>query len=64
MNMDFVRKIRDDHLKQLVDPKICEAFANGKSLSNEWKKFRQDLLDITKQNVKSFEDLKWPTKPE
>ena len=33
------------------------------TMSDAWKKYRQDLRDITK-TYKSPKDVKWPTKPE
>ena len=32
------------------------------TMSDEWKKYRQELRDITK-TYKSLEDVKWPTAP-
>ena len=33
------------------------------TMSDAWKKYRQDLRDITK-TYKSLDDVKWPTKPD
>jgi len=33
------------------------------TMSDEWKKYRQELRDITK-TYKSPDNVKWPTKPE
>ena len=38
-------------------------FADSSEMSDAWKKYRQDLRDITK-TYKSPDDVKWPTKPE
>ena len=32
------------------------------TMSDAWKKYRQDLRDITK-SYKSLDDVKWPTEP-
>ena len=32
------------------------------TMTDEWKKYRQELRDITK-TYKSLEDVKWPTAP-
>tara|TARA_Y100000114_G_scaffold150037_1_gene165010 strand:+ start:185 stop:472 length:288 start_codon:yes stop_codon:yes gene_type:complete len=32
------------------------------TMSDAWKKYRQDLRDITK-TYKSLDDVKWPTEP-
>ena len=64
IDLNTVRKKRHQILKELVDPKICEAFASNSTLSTDWQEYRQSLLDITDQNVKSIQDLIWPNKPE
>ena len=33
------------------------------TMTDEWKKYRQDLRDITK-TYKSLDNVKWPSKPE
>ena len=33
------------------------------TMSDAWKKYRQELRDITK-TYKTLDDVKWPTKPE
>ena len=38
-------------------------FSDSPTMSDEWKKYRQELRDITK-TYKSPDDVKWPTKPE
>ena len=37
-------------------------FPDSPTMSDEWKKYRQELRDITK-TYKTLEDVKWPTKP-
>ena len=37
-------------------------FSDSPTMSDEWKKYRQELRDITK-TYKTLEDVKWPTKP-
>lgn len=64
IDLNTVRKKRSQILKELVDPKSCEAFASGTTLSTNWQTFRQSLLDITDQDVETIQDLTWPTKPE
>ena len=64
IDLNTVRKKRNQILKELVDPKSCEAFASGQNLSDQWKTFRQELLDITKQESDSIESLVWPTAPQ
>ena len=39
------------------------SFGDSPEMSDAWKKYRQDLRDITK-TYKSPDDVKWPTKPE
>ena len=39
------------------------SFGDSPEMSDTWKKYRQDLRDITK-TYKSPDDVKWPTKPE
>jgi len=73
--MQLLRNERDGKLKEEVDPKTCEAYNNGTQLSNEWKNYRQALLDMTLQtptldengNLKAgleLDEIYWPTKPE
>lgn len=64
IDLNTVRKKRSQILKELVDPKSCEAFASGTTLSTNWQTYRQLLLDITDQNVKSIQDLTWPETPQ
>ena len=37
-------------------------FPDSPTMSDEWKKYRQELRDITK-TYKTLDDVKWPTKP-
>ena len=37
-------------------------FPDSPTMSDAWKKYRQDLRDITK-TATSLDDVKWPTKP-
>ena len=73
--LKLLREERDKKLKEEVDPKTCEAYNNGTQLSNEWKNYRQALLDMTLQtptldengNLKAgleLDEIYWPTKPE
>ena len=73
--LKLLRAERDGKLKEEVDPKTCEAYNNGTQLSNEWKNYRQALLDMTLQtptldeygNLKAgleLDEIYWPTKPE
>tara|TARA_Y100000034_G_scaffold72785_1_gene87705 strand:+ start:579 stop:980 length:402 start_codon:yes stop_codon:yes gene_type:complete len=73
--MQLLRVERDGKLRVEVDPKTCEAYNNGTQLSNEWKNYRQALLDMTLQtptldengNLKAgleLDEIYWPTKPE
>ena len=73
--MQLLRAERDKKLKEEVDSKTCEAYNNGTQLSNEWKNYRQALLDMTLQtptldengNLKAgleLDEIYWPTKPE
>ncbi len=73
--LKLLRAERDRKLREEVDPKTCEAYNNGTQLSNEWKNYRQALLDMTLQtptldengNLKAgleLDEIYWPTKPE
>ena len=55
------RGIRDDKLRD-CDWVILKAQEEGKTVSDEWKTYRQKLRDIP-QDYKKFEDVKWPTQP-
>ncbi len=73
--MQLLREERDTKLREEVDPKTCEAYNNGTQLSDDWKNYRQALLDMTLQtptldeygNLKAgleLDEIYWPTKPE
>ena len=73
--LKLLREERDKKLREEVDPKTCEAYNNETQLSNEWKNYRQALLDMTLQtptldengNLKAgleLDEIYWPTKPE
>ena len=73
--MQLLRVERDGKLRVEVDPKTCEAYNNGTQLSDDWKNYRQALLDMTLQtptldengNLKAgleLDEIYWPTKPE
>ena len=64
IDLNTVRKKRNQILKELVDPKSCEAFASGATLSTNWQTYRQSLLDITDQDVEIIQDLTWPEPPQ
>ncbi len=60
-----------EHFRMLRDAKLTESDwivikerEEGGSVSNfaDWKKYRQELRDIT-NTYKSLEDVKWPTAP-
>ena len=58
-----LRRIRNGILAQ-SDWIVIKEREEGGSVSNfaDWKKYRQELRDITK-TYKSLEDVKWPTAP-
>ncbi len=58
-----LRKERNSILSQ-SDWVVIKEREEGGSVSNfaDWKKYRQELRDITK-TYKSLEDVKWPTAP-
>ena len=62
-NLIFLRQKRDLLLQQ-SDWIVIKEREEGGSVSNfaDWKKYRQELRDITK-TYKSLEDVKWPTAP-
>ena len=62
-NLNSLRMERDLLLKQ-SDWIVIKEREEGGSVSNfaDWKKYRQELRDITK-TYKSLEDVKWPTAP-
>ena len=61
--LDELRPIRNKLLQQ-SDWVVIKEREEGGSVSNfaDWKKYRQELRDITK-TYKSLEDVKWPTAP-
>ena len=58
-----LRRIRNGILAQ-SDWIVIKEREEGGSVSNfaDWKKYRQELRDITK-TYKSLKDVKWPTAP-
>lgn len=70
--LDTKAKARDDQ-KELENVRIERnrllaetdwmCFPDSPTMSDAWKKYRQDLRDITK-TATSLDDVKWPTKPE
>ena len=61
--LDELRPMRNKLLQQ-SDWVVIKEREEGGSVSNfaDWKKYRQELRDITK-TYKSLEDVKWPTAP-
>jgi len=61
--LNEVRIERDKFLK-MSDWVVIKEREEGGSVSNfaDWKKYRQELRDIT-NTYKSLEDVKWPTAP-
>ena len=61
--LNYLRKIRNNKLAE-TDWVVIKEREEGGSVSNfaDWKKYRQELRDITK-TYKSVEDVKWPTAP-
>ena len=61
--MEDLRAERNRKLAQ-SDWVVIKEREEGGSVSNfaDWKKYRQELRDITK-TYKSLEDVKWPTAP-
>ena len=55
--------VRNEILAQ-TDWVVIKEREEGGSVSNfaDWKKYRQELRDITK-TYKSLDDVKWPTAP-
>ena len=62
-DLSELRTQRNDLLTQ-TDWVVIKEREEGGSVSNfaDWKKYRQELRDITK-TYKSLEDVKWPTAP-
>tara|TARA_B100000886_G_scaffold311527_1_gene246918 strand:+ start:192 stop:461 length:270 start_codon:yes stop_codon:yes gene_type:complete len=48
---------------QLLQETDWMSLPDAPTMSDAWKKYRQDLRDITK-TYKTPKDVKWPTKPE
>ena len=61
--LDELRPIRNELLAQ-SDWVVIKEREEGGSVSNfaDWKKYRQELRDITK-TYKSLDKVKWPTAP-
>jgi len=61
--INYLRKERDSLLSK-SDWVVIKEREEGGSVSNfaDWKKYRQELRDITK-TYKSLKDVKWPTAP-
>ena len=54
--------LREDRNSKLAETDWM-SLPDAPTMSDAWKKYRQDLRDITK-TYKSPKDVKWPTKPE
>ena len=63
LNLEKLRNQRDNLLSQ-TDWVVIKEREEGGSVSNfaDWKKYRQELRDITK-TYKSLATVKWPTAP-
>jgi len=61
--ISVLREVRNQILAK-SDWVVIKEREEGGSVSNfaDWKKYRQELRDITK-TYKSLEDVKWPTAP-
>ena len=61
--LNDLRQVRDQKLAE-TDWVVIKEREEGGSVSNfaDWKKYRQELRDIT-NTYKSLEDVKWPTAP-
>ena len=61
--INYLRRERDSLLSK-SDWVVIKEREEGGSVSNfaDWKKYRQELRDIT-NTYKSLEDVKWPTAP-
>ena len=61
--LNYLRTVRNMKLTE-TDWVVIKEREEGGSVSNfaDWKKYRQELRDITK-TYKSLEDVKWPTAP-
>ena len=62
-SLSQLRSVRDGLLAE-SDWVVIKEREEGGSVSNfaDWKKYRQELRDIT-NTYKSLEDVKWPTAP-
>ena len=63
LDLQSLREVRDIRLAQ-SDWIVIKEREEGGSVSNfaDWKKYRQELRDITK-TYKSLDKVKWPTAP-
>ena len=63
VKLEDLRAVRDGMLSN-SDWVVIKEREEGGSVSNfaDWKKYRQELRDIT-NTYKSLEDVKWPTAP-
>ena len=61
--ISYLREFRNQKLTD-TDWVVIKEREEGGSVSNfaDWKKYRQELRDIT-NTYKSLEDVKWPTAP-
>ena len=61
--LNNLRNRRNEFLS-ITDWVVIKEREEGGSVSNfaDWKKYRQELRDITK-TYKSLDDVKWPTAP-
>ena len=61
--LNELRMVRNNKLAE-TDWVVIKEREEGGSVSNfaDWKKYRQELRDITK-TYKSLDDVKWPTAP-
>ena len=61
--LNYLRTVRNMKLTE-TDWVVIKEREEGGSVSNfaDWKKYRQELRDIT-NTYKSLEDVKWPTAP-
>ena len=57
-----LKNLREDRNNRLAETDWM-SLPDAPTMSDAWKKYRQDLRDITK-TYKSPDDVKWPTKPE
>ena len=57
-----LNNLREDRNSKLAETDWM-SLPDAPTMSDAWKKYRQDLRDITK-TYKSPKDVKWPTKPE